>query len=201
MDNVELACRISKMNRVQAEADTYKQQANAYMSVLDGTVINFIIPDTFTEIRNGAFYSCELLKNVIIPNTITRIGMLAFERCYALDNVHIPNSVEEIATTAFERCTSLATINIPNSIKTMSPRAFSSCTALENVTLESGFNANSLDLSVSTLYSVETLVAILEALADRTDDTAYTLTLGETNLAKLTDEQKAIATDKNWTLA
>lgn len=201
MDNVELACRISKMNRVQAEADTYKQQANAYMSVLDGTVINFIIPDTFTEIRNGAFYSCELLKNVIIPNTITRIGMLAFERCYALDNVHIPNSVEEIATIAFERCTSLATINIPNSIKTMSPRAFSSCTALENVTLESGFNANSLDLSVSTLYSVETLVAILEALADRTDDTAHTLTLGETNLAKLTDEQKAIATDKNWTLA
>jgi len=39
------------------------------------------------------------------------------------------------------------------------------------------------------------------ALADRTGQTAYTLTLGATNLKKLSDEQKAIATDKNWTLA
>ena len=32
-------------------------------------------------------------------------------------------------------------------------------------------------------------------------ETVKTLTLGETNLAKLTDEQKAIAINKNWTLA
>ena len=31
--------------------------------------------------------------------------------------------------------------------------------------------------------------------------TTYTLTLGSTNLAKLTDEDKKIATDKGWTLA
>jgi hypothetical protein len=42
---------------------------------------------------------------------------------------------------------------------------------------------------------------MLEALADRTGQTAKTLTMGATNLAKLTDGQKAIATNKNWTLA
>lgn len=35
----------------------------------------------------------------------------------------------------------------------------------------------------------------------KTPTTTYTLTLGSTNLAKLTDEQKAIATQKGWSLA
>ena len=42
---------------------------------------------------------------------------------------------------------------------------------------------------------------MFEALKDNTGTTAKTLTLGATNLAKLTEEQKQIATDKNWNLA
>lgn len=42
---------------------------------------------------------------------------------------------------------------------------------------------------------------ILAKLGDNTGRSALTLTLGATNLAKLTDEDKAIATAKNWTLA
>ena len=45
------------------------------------------------------------------------------------------------------------------------------------------------------------MIAMFNSLKDLTGDTAKTLTLGSTNLAKLTDEQKAIATNKNWTLA
>ena len=45
------------------------------------------------------------------------------------------------------------------------------------------------------------MVAMFNSLKDLTGDTAKTLTLGSTNLAKLTAEQKAIATNKNWTLA
>jgi hypothetical protein len=78
---------------------------------------------------------------------------------------------------------------------------FQNCANLEFVTIEPGFNCNDLNLSVSTRYSVETIVSWLEALADRTGETAYTLTMGATNLNKLTDEQKAIAIGKNWNLA
>lgn len=78
---------------------------------------------------------------------------------------------------------------------------FNGCTNLTSVILSDGFNCNGLDLSASTRYSVDTLVAMLTALADRSEQSAYTLTLGATNLAKLSNEQKAIATDKNWTLA
>ena len=45
------------------------------------------------------------------------------------------------------------------------------------------------------------MVTMFNSLKDLTGETAKTLTLGETNLSKLTDEQKAIATNKNWTLA
>ena len=53
-----------------------------------------------------------------------------------------------------------------------------------------------------TKMSAETIVGILENLADVTDrGTPYTLTLGSTNLAKITEEQKNIAYAKGWNLA
>lgn len=48
--------------------------------------------------------------------------------------------------------------------------------------------------------NIESLIQILNNLADRTGQTRYILTLGPANLNKLTAEQKAIATSKNWTL-
>ena len=72
---------------------------------------------------------------------------------------------------------------------------------MKDVILGQGFNASGFDISSSTLYSVDTLVAMLEALADRTGETAYTLTIGTTNINKLTAEQRSIATNENWNLA
>jgi hypothetical protein len=40
------------------------------------------------------------------------------------------------------------------------------------------------------------MIAMFNALADRTGLSAYTLTLGNTNLAKLSNEQIAVATQK-----
>ena len=55
------------------------------------------------------------------------------------------------------------------------------------------------DISASTQFETADLVTILNNLATVT--TSQTLTMGATNLAKLSDEQKKIATDKGWTLA
>ena len=59
----------------------------------------------------------------------------------------------------------------------------------------------SFNLSNSTLLSESELVKIFNNLADLTNSSSQTLTLGTTLLAKLTDEEKSIATNKNWTLA
>ena len=48
--------------------------------------------------------------------------------------------------------------------------------------------------------TVDSLVSVLNALQQLDEGTSYTCTIGSTNLAKLTDEQKAIATNKGWTL-
>lgn len=59
----------------------------------------------------------------------------------------------------------------------------------------------SLDISVSTQFTREALLEIIGNLRDMTGSTSLTLTLGETNLAKLTEEDIALATEKNWTVA
>ena len=58
-------------------------------------------------------------------------------------------------------------------------------------------------LDSSQKLSLASLLSILHGLKDYREDTSgktYTLTLGATNLAKLTDEQKAIATERGWSL-
>lgn len=57
----------------------------------------------------------------------------------------------------------------------------------------------SFNISSSTQFEESDLVTILNNLATVTS--TETLTMGSTNLAKLTDEEKAIATNKGWTLA
>lgn len=88
-----------------------------------------------------------------------------------------------------------------NNVASIGNYVFQNCTSLENVSIADGFNCNNLNLAASTRYSAETIMSWLEALADRTGQTPYTLTIGTTNLNKLTAEQKVIATNKNWTLA
>jgi surface protein len=83
---------------------------------------------------------------------------------------------------------------------------FYNCSSLMN--LNFGYDIKySLSLSISTKLTVESLLSVLNGLYDFTGNgetptsSQGKLTLGSTNLAKLSDEQKAIATDKGWTLS
>ena len=57
----------------------------------------------------------------------------------------------------------------------------------------------SLDFSYCENLTYDSLMVVINGLQTVTE--TQTLTLGSTNLAKLTDEEKQIATDKGWTLA
>lgn len=149
------------------------------------------------DIGSLAFDNCTSLETIILPNCQS-ISTAAFRSCFSLTNLSIPNCTS-IDSSAFQGCSNLTTITLPN-CTSIGVYAFQSCFKLTYVDLGDNFNANNLNLSSSTEYTVETLVNILNSLKDRTSETAYTLTLGTTNLAKLTDEEKAIATNKNWIL-
>lgn len=176
------------------------------------------------EIGNYAFVDCCSLTDIKFPETLEFIKLRAFQNCKSLRNkdLILPNC-KEIWTEAFSGCAFTGRLELPNckeltsgafngsnfsslvlssALTTYNPsvHALITCTNLEFVDLGTDFNCNNFILSMSTKYSVETLVSVLNSLKDRTGETAYNLTLGATNLAKLTDEQKAIATNKNWVL-
>ena len=66
----------------------------------------YIIPDGVTIIAY-AFDSCKNLTRVTIPNSVTNIGNGAFEDCTSLTSINIGNSVTSIGNDAFSGCTSL----------------------------------------------------------------------------------------------
>lgn len=81
--------------------------------------------------------------------------------------------------------------------------AFYGCSALENLTIYGTIGRNGLNISWSTRLTHDSLMSIINALQDKTGDTSasWAVTLGADNLAKLTDAEKAIATQRGWTLA
>lgn len=159
------------------------------------------IPDNVTIIGSAAFYNCNRLTNLSLSNNITQILEKTFQNCANLASVILPEGITYLRMYAFDWCTNLSTLYIPSSLTTAEYSSFTNCPNLQNVTIGNGFNGSGLNLSASTRYTVQTIVDWLNALADRTGQTAYTLRIGSTNLNKLTAEQIAIATNKNWNLA
>lgn len=79
---------------------------------------------------------------------------------------------------------------------------FGLCSALENVTFEGTIpvRGNMSVFSSCPKLTVDSLMSFINALTNMSDTATYTITIGSTNLAKLTEEQIQIATDKRITL-
>lgn len=75
------------------------------------------------------------------------------------------------------------------------------CGKLQDVSFVPNTIKISINFSPSPLLTKESIQSIIDGLADLTDSDTQTLTLRATVGAKLTDEQKATITAKNWTLA
>ena len=57
---------------------------------------------------------------------------------------------------------------------------------------------STIGLESSTALTVDSIVGLINALPQ--SDKGYSFQIGSGNIAKLSDEQKSIATDKGWTL-
>ena len=109
---------------------------HAHNLYLNGELVTeLVIPDSVTEIRNGAFSSCSSLTSVTIPDSVTSIGDTAFYRCSGLTSITIPDSVTEIRNGAFSRCSGLTSITIPGSVTSIGSSAFNGCSSLTSVTI------------------------------------------------------------------
>lgn len=146
------------------------------------------------------FYSCKSLTTVPQLDTSNVTDMASmFYNCNSLtaipllDTSNVTNMYQ-----MFWNCSSLQTVpafdctNVTNM-----NNIFSSCSSLKSILMTN--IGVSFDISASTLFERADLVTILNNL--KTVTTTKTLKMGATNLAKLTDEDKLIATNKGWTLA
>lgn len=145
------------------------------------------------------FNDCNNLTSAPLLNTakVTSIRAM-FYGCYNLENVPLydTSNVKDMNST-FAMCRKLTTIpNLDVSKVTTFNSVFSQCSYLKSILMH-GMKV-SFDISPSTRFEKSDLVTILNNLAVVT--TTQTLKMGTTNLAKLTDEEKAIATNKGWTL-
>lgn len=190
-----------------------------------GSLSEITIPNSVTKIGHYAFAYTYSLSELELPSNLTSLGSRAFRdshirsivipgsiqtipyQCFAdswLEEVTLEHGVTSIGTDAFY-CGGLRKAFLPNTLGDYTNQIFSSSNRLNHIILEDGYNStlNASRLGAGQITSdyVDWLVDMLEALADRTGQTPKTLTLGSSNLNRLTAEQKAIATNKNWILA
>ena len=120
-----------------------------------------------------------------------------------IEEIYLPANLKTLSgnTYVIKNCESLCYLWIPNSITTPIPaNAIYGCTSLETIELEEDFNV-SANFSNCTNLSAVSIVSMFHSLKDLSGTTAKTLTLGATNLAKVTDQDLDIALDKNWTIS
>ena len=102
---------------------------------------------------------------------------------------------------SFNGCKASTIANLDFSSATNIANAFNSMTNLMNINNIANIKISGINLGWSINLNHDTLIRILNALYDYSEDSGtHTITLGTTNLAKLTEEEIAIGTDKNWTI-
>ena len=148
---------------------------------------------------SAMFSGCSSLVTIPQLNTSNVRNMdTTFSDCISLTSIpQLDTSKVEGMFRTFRSCSNLTTIPQINVSKVTGMNSiFSGCSSLKTI-LMYGMKVN-FDISASTKFEESDLVTILNNLATVTS--TKTLTMGATNLAKLTDEEKAIATNKGWTL-
>ena len=147
------------------------------------------------------FANCSKLTTVPLFDTSKVTNMYSmFFSCSKLTTVPLfDTSNVTNMNYMFQDCPNL--INVPQfdtSNVTNMNNMFSYCNNLEEIHM---ININNnLDIHASTKFTREALLEIIGNLKAQTSGSKK-LTMGSTNLAKLTDEDKKIATDNGWPLA
>ena len=148
-----------------------------------------------------ASYKGTSVDDLIQPSdteNVTNISSM-FSYCDNITTIPQLNTSKVTSIDAiFYNCVGLTTIPALDVSKVKyATNSFAGCTNLKSI-LMTGMKV-SFDISASIKFERADLLIILNNLATVTS--TKTLTMGSRNLAKLTDEDKAIATNKGWTLA
>ena len=163
---------------------------------------------TFENFNSGgeAFDLAQRLEEcgVVLDTSESRFAN-AFTRCNVtrLPVIDTRGNTNAYINDCFNQCTELITIDkliLKDDPNIGMNNVFLNCSSLQNIVIEGiiGYNLNMRSSSKLTNASIQ---SIIDALYDYSGGTAHGLTLHANVKAKLTEEQIAQITSKNWTLA
>ena len=209
-DGTKLSAMPALVEQIQTGGAT---EPNMPRAVFAGDMANsltvpvMVIADMLASTNlNYYFYNCSSLTSLHLPdgfgqNATTMIN--CFSNCSSLTSLHLPDGFGQNATTmvtAFYNCSSLTSLHLPDGFGQNAEslaRTFNNCTSLRDITGNPSFKTG-VSLSACAKLTHDSLMVVINGL--QTVTTAKTLSLGSSNLAKLTDAEKKVATDKGWTL-
>ena len=176
------------------------------------------IPLTVTTLNNSAFSYTSITSVTWGDSTEASdklaIGNTPFLSCKSLVTAVYPARATAVSNGCFSDCTALETLTVnfvPTSQQTYLTQISNlnwiyKCTALGTLTLSNDWIANMMISDGTTNYtnvlSHDSIVDIFSKLHDYTGDaSSHWIRIGETNLARVSAEEIAVATDKNWTVS
>ena len=157
------------------------------------------------------FHRCEKLKTLDVSHfdtsKVTDMRQM-FKDCQALTSLdlsHFDVSNVTLVNQIFNNCYSLKSLNISNWIMSKVTDMFGmfyGCVELETIVCDGlqlpDINMSDIYLNSCSKLTVDSIVGLLNSLPQSTHN--YSFQIGQTNIDKLSEEQKAIATNKNWRL-
>ena len=162
------------------------------------TTLNFTHFDSMYQMC----YKCTSLTRVPQLETANVTNMMwAFYGCSSLTEIDgLDTRSITSASELFHGCSSLtaiySTLDFSN-VKSQIDTTFTSCKSLVEVRFAGTINVD-IAMNGCAKLSVDSLLSLLNALCE--NGQGLKCKIGTTNLGKLTDAQKAIATDKGWEL-
>lgn len=184
----------------------YKKSGLASIDVQPVVYVDF----TKAQSLSGCFLNCSNLTSLALPEGFGEAAETisgCFQGCSSLSSLALPETFglnSQSRLRCFYGCSSLESLNLPDGFgqKQLNGSSNGSCFAnCNNLTTITGGPRFGVTISFSDCHKLthDSLMVIINGL--QTVETTQKLTLGTENLAKLTDEEKKVATDKGWTLA
>ena len=167
------------------------------------------VTKTASMFNNCSSLASLNINNLNVGNVTDMYGM--FTSCYKLTSLDLSGwDVSKVTDMGemFYYCKILTSLNLSNwnmSNVTSMASMFKLCNELTDLNMNGAIlpkiNLTNWLLDYNSTLTTTSLESVLNALQQLSEGESYTCSLGATNLAKLTDEQIAIATSKGWTLS
>lgn len=161
-----------------------------------GAVTSITFPTTLVSLGESAIRYIPTLQAVKFKgNNLKTIGNYCFMANPNLKEMILPEGIETIKNASIGYI-NIEKIHLPASCISIDPYAFNSDYSLIDVSVGVGFNC---DLNISSgTYTADVINSII---ANYADNSGKTLTIGSSNIEKLTDAEKEAASSKGLTLA